>query len=525
MRFLLINPFYPIDENPSPPLGLAYLAAALERAGVEVRILDLVVRPYTPELLEALLSDFRPDAAGVTAVTMTVDHALGVLADLKAIAPDLPTVIGGPHVSFQAEETLRLAPAVDYVVVGEGEETVVELARAIEAGADFESIPGLAYRRNNGIHQTDPRPPGIDVDTLAPPARHLLPLGRYRALGMAISMTTSRGCPFQCIFCVGRRMVGAKVRYRDPISVVDEMAVLAGYGFHQINIADDLFTANKRHCLEVCDEILRRGLRVKWTSFARVDTVSPEVLVAMKRAGCGAVSFGVETGDPEIMKTIRKGITLGQVIEAVEMCNRAGIIPHASFILGLPGETPDTLARTIAFGEKLKKLGVSHGFHLLAPFPGTRVRDEAQGYGLKILTDDWRRYHANRSVVETDTVSAQAMDEVVETWEREFDAYLGHIKEKMESAQATDEEAWPLVNLERIVLIYDLMMKRFMEERGAWEDSDGDDPLERLIIAAAGWSGKPMDLVRSALVAAVEHENLRCRRADGRVVWEWADQL
>jgi len=154
-------------------------------------------------------------------------------------------------------------------------------------------------------------------------------------------------------------MVGAKVRYRDPVKVVDEMESLAAYGFNQINLADDLFTANAGHCTAVCDEIMKRGLTVKWTSFARVDTVSLTVLEKMKTAGCTAVSFGVETGSPTILKTIRKGITLDQVIAAVNLCTRAGLQPYASFILGLPGETEQTLQETLVIDLNKKPVEIS----------------------------------------------------------------------------------------------------------------------------------------------------------------------
>ncbi len=305
------------------------------------------------------------------------------------------------------------------------------------------------------------------------PARGLLPLGRYRALGMPISMTTTRGCPFQCIFCVGRKMVGARVRYRSPRIVVDELEQVNRLGFHQVNIADDLFTANKEHCLAVCAEILRRGLAVKWTSFARVDTVSVEVLERMKAAGCTAVSFGIESGDPGILKTIKKGITLEQVVAAVGMCTRAGVTPFASFILGLPGETPETISATMAFGKQLREIGLLYGFHLLAPFPGTEVRDHSRDLGLRILTDDWSQYHANRAVVETDTVSRGMLDAIALEWENEFNGYLGDIKERMQRGEATPEEAHQVVNLERIVLVYELMMKRVIEEVGT--GAGGDD--------------------------------------------------
>jgi anaerobic magnesium-protoporphyrin IX monomethyl ester cyclase len=528
MRILLINPFYPISENPSPPLGLAFLAAALESADIETRVLDLVVNPYSPKMLERLLTEFQPDAAGSTAVTMSFDSATAVLADIKAIDSDIKTIMGGPHVTFQSRETLSDHPEVDFIVLGEGEEAVVELVRAMERGTEYDHIAGLAYRNNGEITVTAPRTPGIPLDSLPVPARHLLPLGRYRALGMAISMTTSRGCPFHCIFCVGRKMVGSKVRYRNPIKVVDELAYLSRLGFHQVNIADDLFTAHKQHCLGVCDEILRRGLNVKWTSFARVDTVSPDVLARMKEAGCSAVSFGVETGNEQILKTIRKGITLDQVVAAATMCADAGITPHASFILGLPGETPDTLNETVVFGEKLKAMGVSHGFHLLAPFPGTSVRERSREYGLEILTDDWREYHANRAIVATASVSKEMLDSIVIRWENEFDSYLGDLKKRMQSGRATEEEAWPLVNLERCVLTYDLMMNRSIETLGAWSPTESNKEsaqLNALIRRVTDDTQRPLDMVTDTLTHAWNKGHLISIRDSQKTFWKWLDHL
>ena len=313
MRVLLINPYYPISETPSPPLGLAFLAGALERTGNRVKLLDCVVFPFSRDLLASMLRDFHPEMVGATAVTMTVDHALEALESVKALDPSITTVIGGPHATFCATDILQSCDQVDVVVCGEGENTLVALTKALESNAPWEGIPGIAFRDGHRIAATA-APPLADLDELAPPARHLIPLGRYRALGMPVSMTTSRGCPFKCIFCVGRKMVGARVRYRDPVRVVDEMEELSALDFHQINLADDLFTANADHCLAVCNEILNRGLRVKWTSFARVDTVSRQMLEKMRQAGCTTVSFGVESGSPEMLRRIKKGITLEQVV-------------------------------------------------------------------------------------------------------------------------------------------------------------------------------------------------------------------
>ncbi|MCG6909539.1 MAG: B12-binding domain-containing radical SAM protein [Deltaproteobacteria bacterium] len=532
-RFLLVNPFYPISETPSPPLGLAFLAGALEAAGVDVEILDLVVFPYAKKRLQSILKRFDPQFVGFTAVTMNIENALSVLRDVKSLSPDIMTVMGGPHVTFCAEETMRAVPEIDFVVLGEGEETVVELVASPRRPESWSHIRGLVYRDGDGISSSGPRPFIQNIDTLPDPARHLVPLGRYRALGLPVSMTTSRGCPFKCIFCVGRKMVGGRVRYRNPLKVVDELAYLDRLDFSQINIADDLFTAAPRHCLSVCDEIIARGMDVRWTSFARVDTVSPEVLQRMKAAGCTAVSFGVETGNPEMLKRIKKGITLDQVVAAVEMCTDAGITPHASFILGLPGETRETIAETVAFGEKLKAMGVLYGFHLLAPFPGTAVRENCRNYDLKIESHDWNDYHANRAIVSTRGATREMLDKVVLDWEKNFDIWLDKIKTRRASGEADEEEAWPLTNLEHTVLLYDMMMKRVLENLGPvpgdMPDSARGEPtdsaLEHLVERIQDFLEPSREEILNTLRHAVRGGYLRLTEKEGFKQWEWVNYL
>ncbi|RPJ13900.1 MAG: radical SAM protein, partial [Desulfobacteraceae bacterium] len=488
----------------------------------------LVVFPYSRQLLESVLKNFAPHIVGTTAVTMTFDDAINVIRDAKSIDPSITTVIGGPHVTFCAKETMSLFQELDFIVLGEGEETIAELAGALNESRDVSGIGGIVFRGKSGIVDNGLRKTGIDVDSLPLPSRHLLPLGRYRALGMPVSMTTSRGCPFKCIFCVGRKMVGAKVRYRNPQNVVDEMEYLATFGFRQINVADDLFTSNENHCLEVCDEIIRRNLKIRWTSFARVDTVSARVLTRMREAGCHTVSFGVESGNTEMLKRIKKGISLEQVINAVKMCNEAGVSPHASFILGLPGETPETLKETVDFGEKLKNMGVSHGFHLLAPFPGTEVREEKEKFDIRFLSDDWRDYHANRAIVETSSVTRKMLDDIVIEWENKFNGWLGYIKERIKNGDASEEEAWPLVNLERVVLIYDLMMGRIVEEKGYLEGRTVASKPEALRLLAEKMAGSvkySSDEILSVLNYEVGQGNLKLTDDDGNYSLKWVDYL
>ncbi|MBW2481927.1 MAG: B12-binding domain-containing radical SAM protein [Deltaproteobacteria bacterium] len=531
MRILLINPFYPISETPSPPLGLAYLAAALEAAGAEVRILDYVVYPYRRDVLESVLQEFKPRIAGATAVSMTVDHARQVLGDVKSIDPEIITVMGGPHVTFCARETLEAFSGLDAVVIGEGEETLVELLRAIEGARSFETVDGIVYREKSKIVDTAGRQWIKDLDALPLPARHLLPLGRYRTLGLPISLTTSRGCPYKCIFCVGRKMGGARVRYHSPERVADELQYLADLRFHQINIADDLFTANPHHCLAVCEEILQRNLDVYWTSFARVDTISAKLLKTMNAAGCTAVSFGIESANPAILKKIKKGITVGQIRNAIRMCRQAGIRPYASFILGLPGETPQTLEETKAFAADLQQEGLAYGFHILTPFPGTEVRADHDRLGVRILSDDWSRYDANRAVIETPGVSRRMLDAAVVEWEDQYNRYLGNIHENIQNGKATDEEISQLENLENTVALYDVMMQRHIEECGslslsaAGSDIIKEKGLELLIDRITRSSDMDPGRLKAALQQAVADGNLKLKLKGDRLRWEWESFL
>jgi anaerobic magnesium-protoporphyrin IX monomethyl ester cyclase len=531
MRVLLINPYYPISETPSPPLGLAYLGAALENAGVQVKILDYVVYPYRRDALEAVLKEFKPHVAGATAVSMTFDHAKQILSDVKTIDPEILTVMGGPHVTFCAQETLETFANLDAVVIGEGEQTIVEFLGAVKSALNFDTVNGIAYRAGSKIMTTAKRKRVKDLDALPFPARHLIPLGRYRALGMPISLTTSRGCPHKCIFCVGRKMGGTKVRYHSAERVATELQYLANLKFHQINIADDLFTANHRHCLAVCEEILKRKLKINWTSFARVDTVSEMLLSKMKAAGCTAVSFGIESANPAILNTIKKGITIEQVRNAVRMCRRAGISAYASFILGLPGETLQTIKETADFAANLQQEGLAYGFHILAPFPGTEVREQADQLGIRILTDEWSKYDANRAVVETASVNRRMLEAVVIDWENQYDRYLGHIHENIKNGTATEDEISQLTNLENSVALYDLMMQNQIEACGSLSLSDRDSviskekSLEILVDRITRSSGMDPNTLKVTLQQVVENGNLKLNHNGGKLRWEWQDTL
>jgi len=466
MRIAIIAPPYPLEEMPSPPLGVTYVAAAFEAAGAEVKIFDYIVSGYTKENLKKQLESFRPDAVGATSVTMTFYDAQQILRDVKNYNPEIITMMGGPHVSFMAPDTLRQYPDIDLIVIGEGEDTIAELTPVLKQQSKWRDIRGIAYRNGDEIIITGKRDFIADIDRIPLPARHLLPISRYRALGFPVSMITGRGCPYSCIFCLGRKMVGSKVRKRKAKLVLDEIEKIIGYGFDRINIADDLFTTDKERVKEICAGIKERSLNLKWSAFARVDTVSQEVFDLMAAAGCDSVSFGVETGNPEMLKRIKKGIKLEQVYSAVKMCQQAGMIAHESFIIGLPGETKDTLQETEKFAKSTKAL---YGYHFLAPFPGTTVREKIQDYDLEILTDNWSRYDANDAIVKTSSLLPQDMNEFGARYDEEMEADWNKILKKYHDGTGTVDDIMHVEGDWRMKLTYQILKNDVIEKCGLIE--------------------------------------------------------
>ncbi|MEY4580236.1 MAG: hypothetical protein RL701_4939 [Pseudomonadota bacterium] len=527
MKFLLVNPFYPLSEMPSPPLGLSYLAASLQRAGIEVRIYDLVVTGHSAKKLEAVMKRFQPDIVGATSVTMTFNSAISVIEEAKRIDPRVVTAFGGAHVSFCAERTLREHAGLDIIALGEGEATIVELCEALARQRSLHSVAGLCFRDGTELVNTGARPAFLDVNTLPLPAREVGPLMRYRALATPISMTTSRGCPFQCIFCVGRKLVGAKIRWRNAQSVVDEMERLAQFGFGQINLADDLFTAKKAHALAVCDEIIRRGLSVQWVSFANVNTVDVPLLKRMREAGCTTVSFGLESGSLEILKTIKKGTRPAGMVAAVKACKEAGILATGSFIVGLPGESAATIAQTQAFSEELAQLGAQTGFHMLAPFPGTAVREEADKYQLKIFTDNWSDYHANHAITETPGAPRELQEQIAKRFEHAGERMFWDLAEAVERGTASDEERQRYTRIERTGIYYDMMMNDVLETRGSFRTANAEVSPEAAValltaeVHAA--TKRPLNAVRAAVQFGLEQKLLAYTSQHGVCSFRFAD--
>lgn len=517
MKIALIAPPYPLEEAPSPPLGLCYVAAACEAAGARVLLLDYIVSRYTPEKLKAALDAFRPDAVGATAVTMNFPEAVAIIKAAKACNPGIVTMMGGPHVSFDVENTLARYPELDLIVIGEAEQTLLELVPALLSPQRWPAIPGIAFRKADAVVRTPYRPLLADLNRLPQPARHLLPMSRYQALGFPVSIITSRGCPNRCIFCLGRRMVGSKPRFRDPGRVVDEIEHILGYGMTRINIADDLFTADTRRVRALCAEIRRRGVTFDWSAFARVNTVDPETLNLMRAAGCDSISFGIESGNPEMLRRVKKGITLDQARRAVAWSKQAGLRVHASFMAGLPGESLDTLEQSERFASKL---GIEYGFHFLSPFPGTTVREEIDRYDLEILTDDWRLYDANQAIVRTSHLEPEQMDRFVAEVYRRHQERTDPMEARYLQGNCSESEYFMFEGLYRMRLIYQLLNGDLIDEKTPIPTLD-PDPAAALAAHISRTTAMDQPLVDRTIKSLMASGYIRCEPAGEGFKWFW----
>ncbi len=517
MKIVLVAPPYPLEEAPSPPLGICYAAAACEAAGAEVVILDYIVRKYTPEKLIEELSSLQPDAVGTSSVTMNFSTAADIMRTTKNYNPSIITMMGGPHVSFDVRNTLTTYPEIDLIVIGEGEETLKELVPKIPVRDLWHGIKGIAFQEKGEIIITEPRELIEDLDTLPFPARHLLPMSRYLALGFPVSIITSRGCPNRCIFCQGRRMVGYKVRHRTPKLVVDEIENILSYGWTRINIADDIFTANKKRVLEICDEIKKRTVSFTWSAFARVNTVDREIIEAMREAGCDSVSFGIESGNPEMLKRIKKGITLDQARKATQCCKDAGMITHASFMVGLPGESKKTMQDSSDFAEELD---IMYGYHFLAPFPGTTVRERIEDYDLEILTDDWDLYDANSPIVRTSQLEPKDMENFVSAFTGMHQDEWRKIEKKYQEGTCTPDEHIQIEGFHRMEIIFRLLSEDILED--IITSGNYEDPTTELSEKISTIEGMEYgDLVTRTIRSLIDAGYIKHKREKDSNRWYW----
>lgn len=385
MKIVLINPpyvnFEGIKESAGhgEPLNLLYLAAYLrENTGCEISILDTEALGLSYAGIKNKLNKEAPDVVGITCPTPTMKHVTKIAGIVKEVNPDCAVVAGGPHPTALPEKVAEI-PDIDFVVVGEGELTLLELVNAFNSKEkSYEHINGLSYKSGDKIFLTNPRELIRDLDTIPFPARDMIdrslyysaPTKKVSSEEKSTYIITARGCPYDCIFCLSKVIWHRKVRYRSPKNVVDEIEECVNkYGLREFNFIDDTFTLSESRVTKICEEIRKRNLEISWICFGRANHVSVSMLNEMKKAGCKRISFGLESGSQEILDIMRKNLTLDQAHKAVKMAKDAGLEVHATFMLGNIGETTETIKETIKFAKGLE-LDYATSF-ITTPYPGT----------------------------------------------------------------------------------------------------------------------------------------------------------
>jgi anaerobic magnesium-protoporphyrin IX monomethyl ester cyclase len=425
MKVLLINPKMnlPIETRTSPSLGLAYLGAASEQQGHTVRIYDGDVEDTS---LERVLRDFAPDLIGITANTIQIKSAWRDAAVVKSVA-DIPVVLGGPHPTVLPAESAE-RPEVDIVVRGEGEVTWEELCQWRKVDGEWqaaisglESVQGISYQTPDGqVHHNPDRPVIEDLDSLPLPAYHLFKINRYTNLqptvdhieGPSYPILTSRGCPYRCTYCsqIGPR----RWRMRSPENVVAEWRWLVrDLGAAEVGVLDDSFNINRQRVLDICDLLIKEELtHVPWIMIngIRANLVDQELLGHMKQAGCIRSAFGVESGNQEILDSaISKQLTLEQVRAAFKAAKEVGMETIGFFMIGLPGETEETMDETIRFAIELDP--VVANFSMATPFPGTEMSRTVQEKGRLLVKDyDDFAFFEGKASFEMDGMTAELVE-------------------------------------------------------------------------------------------------------------------
>ena len=403
-----------------PPLGLAYVAGALEKAGFQVEVLDNYLLKKPIEDVKQEVKRLAPEMLGMTCGSVTYRRCIETAKAVKEVLPACKVVVGGWHPSYLPESMLE-HPAIDYVIMGEGERAIVEFAKSITKGEDdsaIAKISGLAYRRGEKITKNAPTFIS-DLDQVPFPARHLLPMHlysremEYLSVKPVDTMNVIRGCPYNCAFCETKKLWGSKCRAFSPSRVVEELNhLVSDYGTKGIYFVGDNFTIHKKRTIELCREIRKSKLDLEWVCDTRVDLISRELLKEMKVAGCRTIWFGVESGSSRILKKINKQISLQQALDAFKLCREEEIRTASSFMLGLPGETVKDMEASFKFARKLDPDWVR--FNIFVGYPGSDLYDEIMAKGLYDRVEDFVTY------VKTDDFNYEMVSKIQKRFHKKF---------------------------------------------------------------------------------------------------------
>lgn len=427
MKVLLINPSHqevykkvPTVAGLSQPMGLACLAAYIRENGFnDVKILDIQAEQISKDEIKNHIPN-DVDLVGCGSLTPNLKNAAYICTLVKEINPKITTVLGGDHITALPKETMEMFKDIDFGVVGEGEVTLLELCNFLKEGRnDFEKINGLVFRKDNELILNEKRALIPDINILPIPAYDLLPMEKYSppahhtSFGGNVKLRpftiffSLRGCPYRCTYCASKVMWERKVRYRSIENVKKEIDYLIkDYNIKCLEFNDENFIINKDRLDKLLDLLQeyhdKNGLY--WNCLTRVDSVDEATLIRMKKAGCYFIRFGVESGSQKILDAMKKDITIKQIKDAFKLVNKVGIPSSASFILGYPGETRETLEETLELAKEINPIMAF--FFIAIPIVGTELYTQAKENNL-LLNSDWTGWvqMAEEPMIRTENLS------------------------------------------------------------------------------------------------------------------------
>lgn len=407
--------------NRSPSLGLLHLAAQVRKDGYQTAIIESDIEGLSVDQVVERIIREKPDYLGLTLFTVAVWRASQIAKKIKRLLPEIPIIVGGPHLSSMGRETMERFMEFDIAVIHEGEQVLSEMLPLLDRGEDLFKVKGIIYR-NKGLLVETPKGAIInELDDLPMPAWDLLPNFPDAYLpaiydyprGPVATIAASRGCPFLCKFC-DTSTFGARVRAYSPEAVFNMMKYLQDtYAIRHIMFVDDLFIASRIRTLALCDLIIENHLDMTWSCAARVDTIKPDVLKRMKQAGCWEISFGLETGSNELLQKMEKAARVEKSEQAINWTHQANIRSKGLFMLGYPGETEATIDKTKRFVRRLPMTTMN--LTKFTPYPGSPIYREI--YATNIREDHWQRMNGMNFVWVPEGLSVEQLD-------REYQAIL-----------------------------------------------------------------------------------------------------
>lgn len=402
-----------------PQSNLAYLAAVISDR-YRVGLIDCIANRMDWPGFETQVRAGRPEFIVTNVISSILSNDARVADVARTVGAR--TIAIGPHVTALPGETLRDYPNLDFVIMGEAEASLRELVDSVKEGKNLEDVKGIGFRRDNGTVKVNELRPEIEnLDDLPYPRHDLLPLDKYRLpfIGKRYTFVmTSRGCPYNCTFCRSPVMWGRKFRQRSPDSIIGELKELKKLGVKNIIFHSDTFTLDKKWLVELCRKMVEEKLGIRWMTNSRADTVDPEMLGWMRRAGCWMIAYGFESGSQKVLDNVKKGITIQQIRDSARWTEEAGIKVWGYFIIGLPGETKESIEATIKLSKELPLYNAN--FAVGAPYPGTDFYNLVSEQGWLISTD-WEDFDQNYSaIVSYDNLSSE---DIIEGIRRAYRAW------------------------------------------------------------------------------------------------------